>query len=297
MYRQLRTTFSEAAELYDRMRPGYPRAVFEELAEFGRLGPGSRVLEIGCGTGQATLPLAQRGYRVTAVELGAELAAIARRKLASFPGVEVVVSAFEDWPAPWSESERGPAPWSEAERGSTPWSEAERGPLPHDEFDAVVSATAFHWLDPAVRVARSAAVLRPSGTLAIIGTEHIAGGDTAFFAEAQACYERWDPSTPPGLRLQNASEIPRDSAELDQSGLFERVVFHRYEWTETYSASAYRDLLLTYSGHRALESAQREHLLDCITGLIESRYGGSITKRYMTELRLARRVSVARGRL
>ena len=287
MYRQLRTTFSEAAELYDRMRPGYPRAVFEELAEFGRLGPGSRVLEIGCGTGQATLPLAQRGYRVTAVELGAELAAIARRKLASFPGVEVVVSAFEDWPAPWSE----------AERGSTPWSEAERGPLPHDEFDAVVSATAFHWLDPAVRVARSAAVLRPSGTLAIIGTEHIAGGDTAFFAEAQACYERWDPSTPPGLRLQNASEIPRDSAELDESGLFERVVFHRYEWTETYSASAYRDLLLTYSGHRALESAQREHLLDCITGLIESRYGGSITKRYMTELRLARRVSVARGRL
>ena len=306
MYRQLRTTFSEAAELYDRMRPGYPRAVFEELAEFGRLGPGSRVLEIGCGTGQATLPLAQRGYRVTAVELGAELAAIARRKLASFPGVEVVVSAFEDWPAPWSEAERGPAPWSEAERGSTPWSEAERGstpwseaergPLPHDEFDAVVSATAFHWLDPAVRVARSAAVLRPSGTLAIIGTEHIAGGDTAFFAEAQACYERWDPSTPPGLRLQNASEIPRDSAELDQSGLFERVVFHRYEWTETYSASAYRDLLLTYSGHRALESDRREHLLACITELIEGRYGGSITKRYLTELRLAHRASPAGSR-
>ena len=286
MYRQLRTTFSEAAELYDRMRPGYPRAVFEELAEFGRLGPGSRVLEIGCGTGQATLPLAQRGYRVTAVELGAELAAIARRKLASFPGVEVVVSAFEDWPAPWSEAERGPAPWSEAERGG----------LPHDEFDAVVSATAFHWLDPAVRVARSAAVLRPSGTLAIIGTEHIAGGDTAFFAEAQACYERWDPSTPPGLRLQNASEIPRDSAELDQSGLFERVVFHRYEWTETYSASAYRDLLLTYSGHRALESDRREHLLACITELIEGRYGGSITKRYLTELRLAHRASPAGSR-
>ena len=286
MYRQLRTTFSEAAELYDRMRPSYPRAVFEELAEFGRLGPGSRVLEIGCGTGQATLPLAQRGYRVTAVELGAELAAIARRKLASFPGVEVVVSAFEDWPAPWSEAERGPAPWSEAERGT----------LPHDEFDAVVSATAFHWLDPAVRVARSAAVLRPSGTLAIIGTEHIAGGDTAFFAEVQACYERWDPSTPPGLRLQNSSEIPRDSAELDQSGLFERVVFHRYEWTETYSATAYRDLLLTYSGHRALESDRREHLLACITELIEGRYGGSITKRYLTELRLAHRASPAGSR-
>ncbi len=266
MHRQLRATFSEAAELYDRMRPSYPRAVFDELAEFGRLGPGSRVLEIGCGTGQATLPLARRGYRVTAVELGVELAAIARRKLAPFPRVEVVVSAFEDWP------------------------------LPHDAFDAVVSATAFHWLDPVVRVTRSAAALRPSGTLAVIGTHHIAGGDTAFFAEVQACYERWDPSTPPGLQLQNASEIPRDSAELDQSGLFERAVFHRYEWTETYSATAYRDLLLTYSGHRALEAAQRAHLLDCITELIESRYGGSISKRYLTELRLAQITGSASAR-
>jgi SAM-dependent methyltransferase len=256
--RDLRTTFSEAAELYDRMRPGYPRAVFDELADFGRLGPGSRVLEIGCGTGQATLPLAERGYRVTAVELGTEMATIARRKLARFPQVEVVVSAFEDWP------------------------------LPPEAFDAVVSATAFHWLDPAVRVARSAAALRPGGTLAIIGTHHIAGGDTRFFNETQACYERWDPSTPPGLQLSDASHIPKDSAEIDQSGLFERAVFHRYEWNETYSTAEYRDLLLTYSGHRALESDRREHLLDCITDLIESRYGGSITKRYLTELRLAR---------
>jgi SAM-dependent methyltransferase len=259
-HRELRTTFSEAAELYDRMRPTYPPAVFDALAEFGQLGPGSRVLEIGCGTGQATLPLAQRGYRVTAVELGAELAAIARRNLASFPGVEVIVCAFEDWPLPVAAT-----------------------------FDAVVSATAFHWLDPAVRVARCAAALRPGGALAVIGTHHIAGGDSQFFAEVQSCYERWDPSTPPGLQLSHSSEIPQDGAELDESGLFERAVFHRYEWTETYSAAAYRDLLLTYSGHRALESTQREHLLDCITHLIEGRHGGRITKRYLTELRLAHR--------
>ena len=82
--RRLRTTFEEVPELYDRARPHYPAELFGDLVSFGRLGPGSRVLEIGCGTGQATLPLAERGFEVVCVELGAGLAEVARRKLAGF---------------------------------------------------------------------------------------------------------------------------------------------------------------------------------------------------------------------
>jgi SAM-dependent methyltransferase len=257
---QLRATFTDAAELYHRMRPSYPAAVFDELADFGRLTPGSRVLEIGCGTGQATRPLAERGYQVTAVELGEQMATIARDNLAAFPQVQVVVSAFEAWP------------------------------LPSQAFDAVVSATAFHWLDPATRVTRCATALRPGGTLAVIGTHHVAGGDTSFFDEVQRCYETWDPSTPSGLRLLTADEVPPDTAELDTSGFFEAAVVHRYMWTETYSTAEYRDLLLTYSGHRALEPGRRGRLLDCITDVIETRYGGRVTKQYLTELTQARRL-------
>ena len=95
-----RATFDEAAELYDRARPRYPPALFDDLADLTGIGPGSRILEIGPGTGQATLPLAERGCRVVAVELGADLAAVARRNLARFPTVEVVTAAFEDWPLP-----------------------------------------------------------------------------------------------------------------------------------------------------------------------------------------------------
>src|SRR5258708_341731 len=185
---RLRETFDDAAELYDRVRPGYPAALFADLADLAGLEPGSRVLEIGCGTGQATVPLAERGYAIVAVELGVGLAAVAWRKLAAYPSVTVVVSAFEDWP------------------------------LPAQRFDAVVSATAFHWLDPAIRVSKSADALRAGGTLATVSTHHIAGGDTAFFAEAQKCYERWDPATPPGLYLQRPDEIPLESDELDRSG-------------------------------------------------------------------------------
>jgi SAM-dependent methyltransferase len=256
---RLRETFNEDAERYDRARPRYPVQMFDDLAASG-IAPGARVLEIGCGTGQATVPLAERGYRIVAVELGPEMATVARRNLAGFDSVKVVTAAFEDWP------------------------------LPDEPFDVVFSATAFHWVDPAVRVSKSTDALRPGGLLATVGTHHIAGGSEAFFVSVQDCYERFDPATPRGLRLQAAPDIPEDDWELTSSGRFGPVSFYRYEWELAYSTADYLDLLLTYSGHRALPAAQRSELLNCIARLIDVNHGGRIVKRYLTELRLAQRL-------
>jgi protein-L-isoaspartate O-methyltransferase len=96
----LRETFEQVPELYDRMRPGYPGELFDDLAALTGAATGSRVLELGCGTGQATVPLARRGYEVVALEPGAGLADLARRRLAAFPSVGVVTSSFEGWPLP-----------------------------------------------------------------------------------------------------------------------------------------------------------------------------------------------------
>jgi SAM-dependent methyltransferase len=255
---ELRQTFDTAAERYDRARPGYPSQLFDDLVTVCGLEPGARVLEVGCGTGQATVPLAERGFSIVAVELGPSLAAVARRNLARFPSVEVVVAAFEDWP------------------------------LPAEPFDAVVCATAFHWLDPAVRLTKVAAALRPGGSLAIISTEHVAGGTAPFFVDVQDCYERWDPATPPGLRLQPADKIPHASAELEDSGRFDLLAERRYERDLTYSTQTYLDVLLTYSGHLALAAELRAGLLECIATLIDSRYGGTIRKRYLNELTVVR---------
>jgi SAM-dependent methyltransferase len=255
----LRVTFDEDAVLYDRARPGYPAAVFADLADLADLRAGARVLEIGPGTGKATVPLAERGYEIVAVEIGPAMAAVARRNLSRFPGVEVAVAAFETWP------------------------------LPDTPFDAVVSATAFHWIDPAVGVSKAADALRVGGTLATIATHHVAGGTADFFAEVQACYERWMPGTKPGLRLQAAADVPYESEDVDRSGRFAPAVFRRHEWDAPYSAATYLDVLRSYSGHRALDHANQAGLFDCIASLIETRYGGRIVKRYMTELRVARR--------
>ncbi|CAM5283508.1 class I SAM-dependent methyltransferase [Streptomyces aurantiogriseus] len=257
----LRDTFDTVAERYDRARPSYPPPLVGQLARSAGLGPSSRVLEIGPGTGQLTRPLAETGCRLTAVELGPSLAAVARRNLDAFPQVDVAVADFERWP------------------------------LPAEPFDLVVSATAFHWIDPALRVAKTADALRPGGLLALVTTHHVKGGSVEFFADAQGCYERWDPATPPGLRLEPEDDIASDTRELTLGSRYEDVTVHRHAQEVTYSADAYIEVLLTYSGHLALDEPARRGLLACIRNLIENRYGGSVTKRYLHELITARRTA------
>jgi SAM-dependent methyltransferase len=256
--RSLRTIFDEDPELYDRMRPAYPAPLFADLVEHGDLGPGHRLLEIGAGTGKATAPLSATGCHLLAIEPGPQLAAFTARRFAASPNVEVVNAYFEDWSPP-----------------------AER-------FDIVLAATAFHWLDPEVRVQKAAEVLRPGGSLVVVDTHHVAGGTNQFFVDVQRCYERFDPSTTPELRLPTASQVSRRAATAG-SALFDPATIRRYLWNEPYPASEYIDLLMTYSGHRALPPAARAGLLDCVRQLIENQYGGQITKRYMAQVSIARR--------
>ncbi|MER7245122.1 class I SAM-dependent methyltransferase [Kribbella sp. NPDC000426] len=243
----LRQTFGEDADLYDRVRPTYPPELFDALA--GIVGDRPRVLEIGPGTGQATSAMVERAWPVTAVELSPGLAEVLRRK---YPTTDVIVADFDTLE------------------------------LPAQSFDLVISATAFHWLDPETRVQRCVDLLRPGGALAIVSTHHVAGGSEQFFADVQSCYDRFtDDAATDGLPA--ADDVPEDPERLEQSGLFGSVEFRRYVWNVDYSAPQYLELLSSYSGHRALTIERRDGLYGCIGALIEAT-GGSITKRYLNQL-------------
>src|SRR5260370_5272782 len=94
---KLKGTFDQDSDLYDKARPNYPEPIFDDLVAIGGLQPEAAVLELGCGSGKATVPLAKRGCRIVCIELGENLAAVARRNLVEFSSVEVITSAFESW--------------------------------------------------------------------------------------------------------------------------------------------------------------------------------------------------------
>jgi ubiquinone/menaquinone biosynthesis C-methylase UbiE len=130
--------FDEIAAEYDRCRPAYPDELVDRACRVAGIGSGDHVLEVGCGSGQLTRGLAARGLHVTALEPGQSLIALARQNLAGAGEVEFVNAQFED------------------------------ALLPREQFRAVFSASAFHWVDPKVSWQKAADVLVPGGTLALV---------------------------------------------------------------------------------------------------------------------------------
>ncbi len=221
MREPLRRTFDSAADLYDAARPDYPEALFDDLVELAGLAPGARLLEIGCATGKATRPMLDRGFAVVCVELGAQLAEKARQNLDGLP-VEIHVEPFETW---------------QGDPGA---------------FDLVYAATAWHWVDPAVRYAKVHRLLRPAGHLAFWSALHaFPEGFDPFFAEIQEVYDalgesfdgEWPPAPP--------EEAPDSSEEIHASGLFEDVRVRRYVWERDYTHGRV---------HRAARHLLRPHL-------------------------------------
>jgi SAM-dependent methyltransferase len=257
---RLRQTFNQAAGSYDRARPDYPEAMFDDLVALTGLAEGDRLLEVGCGTGKATRQLARRGFRITCVELGPELASAARRNLADYP-VEVVEARFEDWHPP--------------------------GPVLGAAL--VYAATAWHWIDPAVRYQRAWRALRPGGHLAFWKADHVfpVGGDP-FFGEIQEVYDEIGEGLPPGAGQPRPGELPDDRAGIEASGLFEVVAVRQYDWERIYRAEEYIELLGTFSGHIAMAGWQRERLFGEIRRRLARRPDGAVRRHWGAVLHVAR---------
>ena len=254
-----RSGFDRAAQRYDRARPGYPDAVFDEL--FARLPARPAVVEVGPGTGQATRSLLARGARVTAVELGAAMAEQLAANLAG-PDLQVLVSSFED------------------------------AALPPDSFHAVVAATAYHWIPVGAQIARPARLLRPGGWLAVIDTIQVdSPADHGFWDRIQDVFERHGagrrPEDPPLADFDHA--MPQLWPALARAAEFVDVEVLRFPYDQTYTSTQYGELHRTYSGWLAMPPAAGEALLADICSVIDAEYGGLVVRPLAITLLLARR--------
>jgi SAM-dependent methyltransferase len=233
--------------------------VIDDVVELAGFGPGSRIVEIGCGSGQATVGLAERGLDVTCVELGPRLAEVARRELAPYPSVRVVNADVEHW-------------------------QPEAAP-----YDGVTAFLSFHWVDPERRYELAAAMLRRGGALAVASVHHVMPPDAdPFYFEIQEDYRAVglagdEPPPPP-------EEIVYLAREIEASELYGPVAVRRREWEVVSTADEHIALINTYSRHLLLPEEQRQELFDRIRRRIEARPDGIVRKSMLAVVQVAHRL-------
>lgn len=267
LHLQRRGLFSADVAAYDFGRPAYPDRVYELLLQVCGLGPGTDVLEIGPGTGQATVGLLDAGALVTAVELGAGMAARLEAKY-SGRNLSVKVGAFEDVP------------------------------LPAGSFDLIVAATSFHWVPTEVGLQRSADLLRSGGWLALWWTYFGDPDRHDPFREAVTpIFERLAPSlieTFPGAAFQAgphpyALDAEARIGEIDATGRFGAVRHEVIPWTGRHTPLELRALFASYSPCLALPPGERAVVLDAIERLANESFHGIVERPYLTLIYLAPR--------
>ena len=253
--------FNTVAETYDEVRPDYPVELVNDLVRETGCNRIAQVLEIGAGTGKLTKALASNFQTMTGLELGNNLAEKAMENLAGFSNVKIVVGNFDTYQ------------------------------FPLESFDLVIAATSYHWLDPQNRSKRIGEILKSGGFAAIIETRHIDAGKDNFPSDSQQCYIKWDENTTEPYHLPTQEEVEtagfrfRDEFE----GAFENTFSRTYASDVAYDAGQYMKLLSTYSDTLRMNEASRNGLLDCLGNLIESGFGGKITKSYLWQLLLLKK--------
>jgi SAM-dependent methyltransferase len=253
--------FNEVPELYDRVRPAYPDELFADLVAITGLQPRSPVLEVGCGTGQATRSLAALGCSVTAVEPGAGMVALARQRLASFSNVDIEMSKFEKW------NDRG------------------------RRFDVLLAASSWHWVDPAVGWRRAHDVLHPRGWMALIGHVVVRRPDELeVYAATADLHERYSPGNPGWEHPPTEEEVRRTGkgwgSVSDPGSLFGPPIVRWYPAVQWFDGAGFADLLRSQSLYRRLDAGVREPLLDAIAERIRTRMGNRAPRRYLSVLRV-----------
>ena len=249
-----RFVFNEVAELYARARPTYPASLIEDVIRGANLRPGSRILELGCGPGNATVLFSGRGFRLVCLEPGERLAELTSARVAANDDTEVIVTTFENWQ------------------------------IGTERFALVFAAQSFHWMDPQTRFSKAAAALEADGALAVFANRALRGS-SALDKSIQQVYE----SHAPHLRLDSRNTRDHFLDLFAGASEFQMAECREYPWHAEYSAGEFVDLIQTHSDHRILPEAQRRAVLDGIRAAIEAS-GGTYPVDYLAVLCIAHRI-------
>lgn len=213
-------SFDVFAETYHSVRPRYPAQLYEDIRELCGIGKESRLLEIGAGSGIATVELAKLGGRVVAIEPGSHLAAITRKQTAGFPNVEVLEETFESFKSP-------------------------------DRFDVILAFTAYHWIDQGIGYQKVRDILDDAGSLVLVWNSFFLS-DSAVTIEVNRAYHEYlpdaypDESTVEEVNEGVLSKLHRREQEVVQNPILYTVGIRKYYTAYNYNAETYPKFLNTF---------------------------------------------------
>lgn len=235
--------FDENVVLYDKFRPTYGTKIFEDILSYSKITPSSKILEIGCGTGNATLPMIQTGAEVTAVEIGGNLSQYTAQKFSKYSNFRIIHSAFEDYQTPV-------------------------------QYDLIFAATSFHWIKFDQSYSRCKDLLKQDGVLAVFwNTPRISRKNIDLYEEIQGLYQKYMPNGQEEKEMLLESKWYTQRCNdlngfLKENGYLD-CVFKIYQDTRAFSADEYIGLLQTYSNHMALPPDVRTTFFEKIHSAIK----------------------------
>lgn len=248
-----RQLYGQDPRSYDAGRPDYPERVYEVLVQRCGLGDGSRVIEIGPGTGLATARLLSLGAHVTGVEANAGLAAHLQQTR-SGKNLEVIVAPFED---------------------------AELAP---GAFDLAAAANSFHWIEPGVGAPKLRRLLVPGGWVAVwdmLFDDPTRSDELAPFMERLLGVSSTFASPTGGLPfpLDEAGRLP----ELHQAGFLD-VESEVIRSEVTMDAAQVRALYASMTIILGRPPGEQAQLLDAIEAIVRDEFAGRVERHFVTGL-------------
>jgi len=270
-HRHRRALFGTDVAAYDAGRRGYPDRVYELLRTRCGLGPKSRVVEIGPGTGQATARLLDAGSSVVAVEISDEMASCLRAKFGD-RDLDIKVGAFEEIA------------------------------LDTTSFDLVAAATSFHWVPNHTGLQRSADLLRADGWMALWWNFY--GDPTRPDPFNDALVPILRQVAPALLDVPGAGnlstgvpayalDVNARVSEIEASGRFGPVQHEIISWTGRHGVEEVRAMFASFSPWLALPLEQRTHALDALERLAAEDFNGLVERPYLTPIFLAPKLASA----
>jgi ubiquinone/menaquinone biosynthesis C-methylase UbiE len=259
----LRLTFNNDPEGYEKWRTKYCDELFEDIKQYSRLNEDSKVVEVGCGTGQATEQLLKTGCAIEAVELGANLAAYTEKKFADNEKFKVWNGEFEKYP------------------------------YEKNSLNLVYSGTAFHWIPEEVGYSKVLDMLKPGGTIAVFWNKpFFRREDDPLHQKIRSIYLKYAEmghiGPEPKSKEDDTERYERIANSLKKYG-FKNVEQKLYKKTQSFLVEDFIALLNTYSDHVSMDAAVREGFYDEIRSAIND-FGGSIKQYDTMDLYLGRKI-------